>query len=438
MSELHRNIFYYCGLSKRSGSIKKQTPLENNVTKALLNTLDLCPGLRRRFLEWLRDRYDLTIDPMTFAYLAVLGNPDKDETSKDRVILLGIKKHRSDREGTPSGGTKYFDGKIVGEDWLIAIESKIGGMDKCQFKAQKDQITATQDEQILWKDVHGFFRELVELRGDELSECEKLFIQQFNDYLEIAGLIGFSGLDKERFAFFSRGLGEIHSAGEDPGTLMKALLGELWEYEYGDGERLSNLYWDHDTRINGLYTRQSDYAELRFYYRSKSSSPSVGVLIGVHDNSEPKQGYLEVYAHIEGETRLRRLAGFIGKRGGRGKLARRLRTAEFGRFRIGLYDKDWNTIAGHEHECGAITSEELNELSSTTRERADANAHFALARRFALVTSDDSCVTQLPADPKKQVDEIARAVRTVHPFVRFASGVTWEKIDWQYAKPAVH
>lgn len=430
MSELHNNVFFYYGLPRRAGTIKKQTQLENNVTKALLNTLSLCPGLRRLFLQWLRDRFELSIDPTVTSYLAVLGNPDDDERKMSERILLGIKKHSRDYRKALSEGTKQFDGKIVGEDWLIVIESKLGGMNMCQFEAEEEEIVATRSIQVLWSEIDEYFGELIELRASELDQADRLFIQQFNEYLKIAGLISFPGLQKGHLSFFYRDVSDRDCEGENLGSLMKELLGELWEYEYMDGAQLNNLYWDRDMHIKGLYKQERDYAELSFYYRSRSSSPSVGVVIWPDNDSEHKEGYLEIYAHIEGERRLRRLAGFLEKRGGRGKLTRRLRMDEFIGYRIGLYDNNWNTVIPHEYECSAVTSDELRELASQTREEAGANVHFALTRAFVLGTPRSSGVTQLPTDRKGQLNEIARAIRTLHPFVQFASGVTWDKITW--------
>jgi len=432
MSELHSNVFFYCGLPREAGRPEKHTQLENNVTKALLNTLELCPDLCRLFLQWLRDRFQLNINPMTADYLEVLGNPDDGEKKKSHRILLGIKKNKWDYENAPGGGRKRFDGKIVGEDWLIAIESKLGGMDMGQFRAEEDEIKATQSRQILWREIHEYFGELLELRADELNGADRLFIQQFNEYLEICGLIPFAGLQKGHFAFLGRDASDRDSEGSNPKDLIQALLGELWHYEYDDGMRLDDLYWERDRRVRGLGTKERDYAEMGFYYRSRSSSTPVRVLIYTDNHDAEEKGYLEVYAHIEGERRLKRLAGFIEKRGGRGKLVRKLRKDEYSGYLVGLYDndKDWEPVSGLEFECRAITSDHLHHLVSKTRESAGKNVSFALTKRFVVEKPHSGHVEHLPVDGQGQLDEIAGAVRALHPFVQFASGVTWDKITW--------
>jgi hypothetical protein len=161
MSENYRNIFdYYRGRAPK-GSTNNEKVLENNVTKALLNTIDLCPNLDRRFINWLNERHlgekQLSLNPPGGTDFE---RPTRDEKRNANVtkILLGIKKHKGDYPRDTRKGNR-LDATIIGQGWLVAIESKLTGMNKQQFRNEEKLIKATKAIQVLWKEVKECFEE---------------------------------------------------------------------------------------------------------------------------------------------------------------------------------------------------------------------------------------------------------------------------------------
>lgn len=425
MSGRHRNLFDYCLGPHRGGDSYKARVLENNVTKSLLNTIDLCPSLGRRFVDWLNDEHlrsrGLPLSPPDKIEVRILGGPTDYEIGDVDLtrILLGIKKHAGDYDDDTRKG-KEVDGTIVGQGWLVAIESKLNGMNKRQLGAEQRRIKATATIQVLWKDVKRCFEEcLDDDSGKALSEADRLFIEQFTDFLRLKGLIPFSGIRKEHYDLLLKGQAGRNNKREELRNLFKELGGEL-------SRRLDDLY--RYVGVKGLRQKDPDYVELVFQSgRSKLSSP---VKVTLSANREKNEAYLEVWAHVEEKARLRSLANHIEKRGGIGKLVRKLRNDAFQGYYMGLYDEGDGWADIREYECSRITNGELTELARITRERANEKVSFGLIKRFPLETSPSDEETQLPVGSDEQLEEIAKAMRNLYPFAQFAKGAQWESIRW--------
>lgn len=431
--ERYHNIFdYYRGPSKGSDAHKNKV-LENNVTKALLNTIDLCPNLGRYFISWLNEKYfkerGVSLNPPDITEIRIVEGPTDDEIRDKNItkILLGIKKHGKDYKSETRKGERV-DGTIVGQGWLVAIESKLEGMDTSQLKAEQKRIRAEKPIQVLWKELKECFEKALEIE-DNQSDKDGLFVDQFAGFLRSKGLIPFRGFKKRHFDYILKDQGQrSEEEKEDFKSLFKELHGELSRYVCEDKKRLGNLYWESDAQTKGTRVKEDDYAELRFYIRSNRSIP-VNVTLWAERKKEHR-AYLEVYADIEGERKLKRLAGRIGKSGDRGKLARKLQSSDFKGYYISLSYGDWKKDVVR-YECTEITNGKLKELVEKTYKKANEKVHFVLAKIFVLDTPPDAEVTQLPSDAEGQLKEIAEALRALHPFVLFASGTPWEKItDW--------
>jgi hypothetical protein len=410
--------------------------LENNVTKALLNTVDLGPNLGRLFINWLNTehlgRKGLKLEPADVKGVRILKGPTKEEIKDKKIIriLLGIKKHEDDYESDTEKG-RLVDGTIVGTGWLVAIESKLEGMNKRQFIREEKGIQPAASIQVLWKDVKDCFEKASKCdNGSQLTDVDRLFIEQFSEFLKSKKLIpSWGGIREEHYDFFLRPHASTVTK-KELGNLFRELRDELTRYKYEDGERLDNLYWEPPRRVKGLGKKEDKYAEFSLYCRTESSTPVIITLWA--DGKKEQRGCLEVYAHIEGKRNLKRLATFIEKRGGRGKLAKKLRSDRFRGCYIGLYDKDWNKInSNYEYSCAEITNDNLMELAEKAREMAAEKVNFVLSKCFVLHEPTDTCETQLPPDGEAQLREIAEAIRVLHPFALFASGTSWEKItEW--------
>ncbi len=124
MSERYHNIFDYYRRSKHRDDTEKEEVLENNVTKALLNTLELCPRLGIKFIEWLNGKFEeqSRLDSPNITGIRILKNPTEEEIGKKTTkIMLGIKKYNGEPIKGKKGEDRRVDGTIVGENWLVAI-----------------------------------------------------------------------------------------------------------------------------------------------------------------------------------------------------------------------------------------------------------------------------------------------------------------------------
>jgi len=433
MSEEYRNLFSYY-MPRCESETESAEVLENNVTKALLNTVDLGPNLGRLFINWLNTKHlgrkGLALEPPEVKNVRILQGPKPEEIKDEKIvrILLGVKKHEGDSPSDAREG-KELDGTIVGPGWLVAIESKLEGMNERQFRREEEHVQPVAAIQVLWKDVKECLEKAVKRDGgSKLTDVDKLLAKQFTAFVKLSRLIPWGGIKKEHFDFLVRPHASTVTK-KEVGNLFRELRDELTRYKYEDGERLGNLYWDWDSRIKGLGKKEDKYAEFSLYCRTKSSTPVIITLWA--DSKKEQRGCLEVYAHIEGKRKLKRLATFIEKRGGRGQLARKLRSDQFSGFRIGLYDEKWDDIDPYTYKCTEITNDKLMVLAKKTREMADKKVNFALSKCFVLHEPTDTCETQLPPDGEAQLKEIAEAMRVLHPFALFASGTSWEKItEW--------
>jgi len=435
MSDKGHNIFdYFRGPRPRRGVSKEDLEnevLENNVTKALLNVMEYCPELGRQFITWLNEKHlirrGLTLKPPDIKDVRILEGPTSDEIADANItrILLGIKKHEADNDRDTSKGER-LDGTVVGQGWLVAIESKLGGMERHQLKREEKKIRATAVVQLLWKEVQECFERALKMEGHQApSEKERFLVEQFCGFIRQKGLVPFPGFQKRHFDCPLRGQKEENGEQEELKDLFSQLRGQLVWYKYSDdGERLNNLYWETPSRVKGLRAKERDYAEIQFRCRSKSSVP---VNVTLWPDKENRRVFLDVYADVEDRKRLRRLASFIEKRNGRAKLARKLRSAQFSGYRVGLYDKEWKKIDEHEYECSKISNRDLTGLAESIRTTRNEEVHLALTKVFVLDTPISAAEHELPPDGESQLREIARAMRYLYPFARFASGAPWEK-----------
>jgi hypothetical protein len=97
MSEKHRNIFYYYRGPNRTNDAESNDVLENNLTKALLNTIDRRPNLGIQFINWLNRSHGLHVDPPNITDLRILEGPTEEEIEQKKIkVMMGIKKYNGE------------------------------------------------------------------------------------------------------------------------------------------------------------------------------------------------------------------------------------------------------------------------------------------------------------------------------------------------------
>lgn len=204
MTDFHRNVFsYFMGASQPDHDRQKQ--LEDNTTKALVNTLEHCPrNVAAAFLEWLGiphvRRVNIVQQKASIGderihrkserlLLAIVGTRPKDGDS-----LFQRLPRRSAQESRP-------DAWLYGDDFVVLVESKIGdsNLDCNQMACHSQKLRPTRCKIVTWSDVHAFFIGLV---GNLTDPRSRWLVEQFTQYLEWTGMTEFVGFKEEMFEFF--------------------------------------------------------------------------------------------------------------------------------------------------------------------------------------------------------------------------------------------
>jgi uncharacterized protein YktB (UPF0637 family) len=205
-SDHHNNIFYYySGNTSRTADkdeVFKERQLENNTTKALINTLAYCSSsVQKQFLQWLEIE---TKGPCHYR-LQARTIPSKWISKKGTKIVLGIIPPYAQLLDQPSVDSKVNeaarDAWIFGDGWVILIESKVSGdLNKEQIRSHLTCLgTQSVFRQKTWEDIHHLFQII---KGEKLQTIDTFLLGQFCDYLEVTALAGFTGIKKHHFEYF--------------------------------------------------------------------------------------------------------------------------------------------------------------------------------------------------------------------------------------------
>lgn len=203
--DLHHNLFYsYRG--PIGTDVDRDPQLENNVTRALINSLDLGgEAVWRPFLAEL----GLT-DVRNAEFLLQRRNlPSGLAAHKSHRVLLGISEKEShwspdvSAEETKSGGVP--DAWVYGDGFAILVESKVGNADFSAEQMERHysllKLTEHKPPKVIlrtWRDVHSVFCKL----KSALTDTALLLAEQFIQYLEYNGMSGFTGFRPEHFNYF--------------------------------------------------------------------------------------------------------------------------------------------------------------------------------------------------------------------------------------------
>jgi len=207
MADFHHNIFY-CYRGAHQQEREKERQLEDNVTKALINTLQHANGrIRKEFLKWL----DISIhadDRVRF----VLQRPsigEKRIAKKKRRVLLALLPDRGDfqPDGNVPDASNYDsrpDAWIYGDDFVVLIESKVVGcIDAKQMNSHYRKLIRDGDPEPIyieqrWADVHRLFLRI----GHGVNGVNAWLVDQFTEFLEYNSMADFTGFTTEFFDYF--------------------------------------------------------------------------------------------------------------------------------------------------------------------------------------------------------------------------------------------
>jgi len=253
------NIFEYYRGPTEGGGAKNTEVLGNNVTKALINVLELTDGngeICKRFIKWLtRETGVKLVPPKVDKFLLQKKNPgDKYLGRETAKRILGIVPHGFTEqiyaENTrPETAASVPDAWLLGKKWTILIESKLhDGLDKNQIKNHKRILRDKQKPVVIsWKQLHDFFSKLKDELENEglLNPRDELLITQFCEFLSQCSLVGFTGFKDSHFDFFDTEVDkdEREETGNDLYEKMYALGEDVWE-EWRRKDKNAYPEWD--------------------------------------------------------------------------------------------------------------------------------------------------------------------------------------------------
>ncbi len=200
--DLHHNLFYsYRGPNADSADRDRQ--LENNLTKALVNTLSLGGNaVWRPFLS------DLGLPAATHAGFLLQRRdlPSGSACKKRDRVLLGISKVKSDWTldlGVYPEYASVPDAWIFGDGFAVLVESKVSGdFSSDQMRAHLACLGASTPPKFVkrtWREIHSFFRTLLPQMTDASS---RLLVSQFVQFLEYSAMTEFTGFQPDHFHYF--------------------------------------------------------------------------------------------------------------------------------------------------------------------------------------------------------------------------------------------
>lgn len=197
-------MFYsYRGATEDNTDRDRQ--IENNLTKALVNTLSL-----GREPVWRRFLANIGLPDATDAKFLLQRRdlPSGGARKKRDRVLLGISKATSDWAPGPSPELPYPsipDAWIYGDGFAVLVESKVSGDFSSEQMNAHLACLGTQGGpprvvKKTWAEIHSFFRALLPTVADDSREG--LLIWQFVQFLEYSAMAGFTGFRRDHFDYF--------------------------------------------------------------------------------------------------------------------------------------------------------------------------------------------------------------------------------------------
>ncbi len=307
----HHNVFFYYRGAPQS-EVERDRQLENNTTKALINTLELAePSVRRAFMEWLGIR---AVEPIDLELqLPTIGHARM--TSSSQRLLLGLVPPWADSEpkttqdcSDVSVPTSLPDAWIYGPGFAVLIESKVaGGLDAVQWQEHRCRLTTDSQDppQTLvrtWPEVHGFFRQLpqdLSASGIALDVRSLFLLGQFTRYLGLIGMSKFAGIDLELLDCFSR-------RDEDTKARVRGVITALAEEVLTGLHRSLGKEFYQDFQVGNLW-REDDHTWAAFGPKANGYRHVAHQTIALNANG------VDVFVNVELARAARRLAARIAQ-----------------------------------------------------------------------------------------------------------------------------
>lgn len=426
----HHNIFDYYRGKANGDDASKEIALENNVTKALINVLELSDPeskISEDFIKWLADKASCGFRPRIISNYLLQTRPDRNEyyVSRERTkLLLGIVPYGWEQNHIPGKKrpTTRPDAWLIGRNFTILIESKCrGGLDKAQVEKHRELLYPHHEKklrpvEVNWKDIHNRFRKLQ--KQETCTEKSNFLIDQFCEFLNSHGLAGFRGFKQEHFDFPKKKGEKQEKIRQELRAALRALTSELHGHRYEDDVRLFDWY-PASTKPLGLHglTKDKSFAQVYFYRgpydTQKQIEENEAHQCVQLDFNEEK---LWVWARVKTEPMLTRLYQRIEKK--KDELLRILREMPPDHeYKIDLYDDNRSYLdRRQEIEVREVVNdlEWLDRICESLKANCSVrNLEFAISRCL----SKDRVINE----GSKLVDTIAETMKAIDPFVEFVN-----------------
>jgi hypothetical protein len=255
VSNFYHNIFYYYRGPKDSDR-NRERQLEDNTTKALINTLQHGgKEARIAFLKWIgidnpkNIRFELQKKTIGKGVIA----------RKSKRILLALipTKSKITKLNETDNKDSRPDAWIYGDDFVVLIESKVVGyLDSNQIRYHFQKLKFNEDnlpifEERTWADVYCMFSEF----SSNIVGKNNWLINQFKQYLEFCNMTEFTGFEKEIFDFFF-----IHD-GEETKQWVRETVKSFAEIILLNLNKFESFYEDYDVGSLRLKEMQIDEEE---------------------------------------------------------------------------------------------------------------------------------------------------------------------------------
>jgi len=188
MTHLHHNIFHYYRGPVQLQQGKYDQQLENNTTKALVNTIEHSgPAVALKFLRHL----GITAKGKVEAELQKQDiSPEKIRRASQRLLLGLVAKEgkKGNIANTTLQGPVDKDSRdscpdawFYGDDFVVLIESKVGEGElspnqmRWHFRKLQKDTRQPRYQALTWAEVHQIFVTL----SSELKDKEKWLVEQF-------------------------------------------------------------------------------------------------------------------------------------------------------------------------------------------------------------------------------------------------------------------
>lgn len=441
--QYYHNIFncYHriCGTEDED---EKESVLENNVTKALVNVLELSDpqsSVRKEFVDLLGKRVGTHLSPSISHYVLQRTKPAHYDTvvapSRTKFMLGIVPKGREDRweEGIQRDRGTRPDAWLIGKNWTVLVESKLRrGLENAQVNGHKRLLRCNRNPvEVNWKDIHSLMRNLTE--GEKCTPKDKFLLTQFCDFLELNGLAGFTGLTRQDLDF----IGMDQEEKRENYHLREALIGKLWALaeELWESDSIRRMYPWYGDPSTCLLHKPKQYAsfffvdqgipkkELRALEQLSNAATYRTRERGLLEEIKARRAYVEVHVDREfievyvgvDKDPLRKLADFgDSKWNGLWDIAKAIPVT----FSVQLLNDDSRSLLGRRKS--EITKSEITEDEAWVhkiRKSVQGAALSASENVFAITRRwDRREVLQLKGC---LVGEISAAMRELYPVVKF-------------------